>query len=341
MKREFELEQQLSSSQDTIVRLQRQLSQAKLKTDVYVRSVEEALSDAARGLKIKPVPAPAKVRRAKANEVAVAVLSDWQLAKKTPSYDTDACERRVALYGDKVLELTDIQRNDHAVPELRVWLLGDIVEGELIFPGQAHLIDSSLYRQVAVDGPRILCNFLRRMCANFEQVHVVGVIGNHGALGGRSRRDYNPESNADRMLYTFCEQLLVDQPNLSWAIPAARNERDWYAVDHIGEKRALLFHGDQIRGGFAGMPWYGFSKKVQGWANGAVNEEFDYAVCGHWHQPTSFVLNKKRVWVNGSTESDNTYAQEQLAAAGRPSQWLMFAHPKRGVTAEYCVWLDD
>jgi hypothetical protein len=46
--------------------------------------------------------------------------------------------------------------------------------------------------------------------------------------------------------------------------------------------------------------------------------------------------------VNGSTESDNTYAQEQLASSGRPSQWLYFVEPTRGrVTAEYCVYLDD
>ena len=44
-------------------------------------------------------------------------------------------------------------------------------------------------------------------------------------------------------------------------------------------------------------------------------------------------------WGAGSTESSNTYAQEWLASGGRPSQWLLFAD-ERGVTSEYCVYLD-
>ena len=102
-------------------------------------------------------------------------------------------------YADKILKLTDIQRSDHPVDECVVYALGDIVEGELIFPGQSHLIDASLYRQVTVDGPRILIDFLRRLLGHFTTVKVVWVIGNHGRLGGRSSRDYSLESNADRM----------------------------------------------------------------------------------------------------------------------------------------------
>jgi hypothetical protein len=52
-------------------------------------------------------------------------------------------------------------------------------------------------------------------------------------------------------------------------------------------------------------------------------------------------VNDIRLWVNGSTESYNTYAQEQLASMGRPCQYLLFAKPGQGVTAEYLVNLED
>src|SRR5262245_9286373 len=84
------------------------------------------------------------------------MLSDWHLAKRTASYNSDVCEQRIEAYADKVLRLTALQRSDHPVKHLRAYLLGDLLEDELIFPGQAHLIDASLYRQVMVDGPRIL-----------------------------------------------------------------------------------------------------------------------------------------------------------------------------------------
>ena len=79
-----------------------------------------------------------------------------------------------------------------------------------------------------------------------------------------------------------------------------------------------------------------------GWKSLAANglmEDFTHAVCGHYHTPTTMYINDTRVWVNGSTESYNTFAQEQLASMGRPSQFCLFVKPNKGVTAEYLVQL--
>lgn len=317
----------------------RNLEKAKAKTADLVAAVYQAARDGVAALAIPPVPKPPADRRQQGGETAIAVLSDWQLAKVTPSYSSETCEERMRVYGEKVLELTAIQRADHPVKHLRVYLLGDLVEGELIFPGQAHLIDASLYRQVTVDGPRILGTFLRRMAAYFESVHVVGVIGNHGSLGGRARRDYHPESNADAMMYEVTRLVTDDEPRITWAANVRPGERNWYAVDRVGDHGFLMFHGDQVKGGFAGFPWYGFAKKIQGWRMGAVPEGFDYALSGHFHTPVRMYVNGVTLWGNGSTESENTYAAEQLAASGEPCQWLLYVHPRHGVTAEYLVHL--
>lgn len=320
-------------------RLLAQLEKAKATREELVDAVYRAAKDAASGLVIPPVITPSADRRKGKPEVAVAVLSDWQLGKKTPTYTSEVCEARVQTYAAKVVSLAAIQRQDHPVRDVRVWLLGDLVEGELIFPGQAHRIDASLYRQVAVDGPRILAGFLRAMLAAFDRVEVTAVIGNHGAIGGPVRREMHPESNADQMLYRIVSQIVVDK-RLTWNIADPAGERGWYAIDRIGNYSALLFHGDQIRGGFAGFPFYGLAKKVWGWST-AIGEPFTDVALGHWHTPTRVTLNTVTARVNGSTESDNTYALENLAAAGRPSQWLLFVEPDAGrVTAEYLVNLD-
>lgn len=344
---EFTLAEQVDDLRQRLRRTLRKMEKQRLKNEVLVDAVYQAARDALATMTIPKVTPPKKDRRRKDEEVAVVQLSDWQLAKVTPTYSTKVCEERVRKLADKVCAITDVQRADHPVKELRVYVTGDIVEGELIFPGQSFLIDSSLYRQVTVDGPRILGDFLRRMLTHFEKVHVVAVIGNHGAIGGRSRRDHDPETNADRMMYRITQQLLASEDRLTWTIPdGGGGERNWYAVDRIGKYGAFLFHGDQIRGQL-GFPWYGTGKKVQGWANGSIPElrndgpvsEF---VFGHWHQAAIFPVNMLRVRCSGSTESDNTYAQENLAAAGRPSQWMWFVHPERTYpTADYCVWLDE
>lgn len=270
-------------------------------------------------------------------EVAVAVLADWQLAKVTPDYNSTVCEERIHTFAEKVIDLTNIQRADHPVKKIHVWALGDIVEGELIFPGQSFLIDGGIYRQVTVDGPRILRSFLNKMLENFDEVCFTGVIGNHGSLGGRARRDHDPETNADRMLYRIVSLMFEREPRISFNIPDGRGERNWYAVDVIGKYRALLCHGDQF-GSLSSF--YNFQKKAYGWKVGAIDEDFDDIYIGHFHTPTKMTFNTIQLRISGSPESTNTYAIESLAAVGQPSQQLLFVHPNKGiVTGEYTCWL--
>lgn len=304
--------------------------------DAVYRAVVDSMSE---DDKADPVKPPKRDRRSHSSEeVAVAVIADWQLAKITPDYDSSVCEERIDQFADKVVHLTNIQRADHPVRKIHVWALGDIVEGELIFPGQSFLIDGGLYRQVTVDGPRILKNFLVKMLENFEEVVFTGVIGNHGAIGGRGRRDHDPETNADRMLYRIMSLIFENEPRISFNIPDGRGEKHWYAVDKVGNYKSLLCHGDQFSGLSA---MHSFQKKVYGWKIGALGEDFDDVYLGHWHTPTKMTFNTIQVRVSGSPESTNTYAAESLAAIGRPSQPLMFVHPQKGiVTAEYNCWLD-
>lgn len=327
------------------LRLARQLAVAKLHSEELVAAVYQAASDAASALALTTatLPAASCAPTKTTPETALVVVSDLQLAKITATYNSDVCAERMQRYAEKIIAITNIQRTDHPIREARIYLLGDIVEGELIFPMQAHLIDASLYNQVMERGPKILSEFFSTLLAHFDTLHVVGVIGNHGQIGGQSRAAYNPTTNADRMLYRFVQAIFDKEPRITFHIPARERERDWYAVDYPHGPKGkgfLLFHGDQIRGGFAGFPFYGAAKKIWGWRSGAIAEPFDYAIFGHWHTPTRMTLNAVTAYCNGSSESSNTYAQEQLAACGRPTQLLLFSHPKRGVTAEYWVNLE-
>lgn len=270
-------------------------------------------------------------------ETAVAVFADWQLGKVTPTYNSDVLAERIELYTDKLIEITNIQRAHHNVDNLHVWFLGDIVEGEEIFPGQSHLIDSGLYRQVGVNGPEIISNFLRTALENFKHVHVTGVIGNHGAVGGRARKQHDPETNMDRLLYKIVEHIFRNEPRISFNIPDGKGERNFYAVDSIGNYNSLLIHGDQMP---APTSYYGYYKKVMGWKDGAIPEHFDDVFMGHYHQQFKMTIGSGLLRISGSPESHNTYAQEYFSSMSRPCQHLMYVHPENGVTSEYSIWLD-
>ena len=329
---------------DTNARLLKQIDKLKDKKADMVEAVFSGARDGMRTLEFPDITTPKLQHKPKTQtEICVPLLSDIQLAKRTPDYDTAVAEVRVRRYAEKIIKLTEIQRATHNVDKCAVLALGDIVEGELIFPGQSHLIDSSLYRQVTVDGPRIIHTFLSILLENFKEVEVYWVIGNHGALGGRSRRDYNPETNADRMLGKILQTMFAGEKRIKFIIPEGVDNH-WYTVARLGPKaKFFCFHGDNIRGTM-GVPFYGYNKKILGWkalASQGLMEDFTHAVCGHYHTPTSLYINDVRVWVNGSTESYNSYAQEQLASMGRPSQFCLFVKPTKGVTAEYLVNLEE
>lgn len=300
-------------------------------------AVYSAAFDAFSAFDLPKIKKPNFPRNSKIAETAVAVFADWQLGKVTPDYNSQVAARRIEQYTEKLLEITEIQRAHHPVKDLHVWLLGDIVEGEEIFPGQSHLIDSGLYRQVGVNGPEILSNFLATALENFEHVHVTGVIGNHGSVGGRNRRQYDPETNMDRLLYKIVSLVFNKEDRISFNIPDGRGERNWYAVDSIGNYSTLLIHGDQLPHPSSVSGYY---KRVLGWKDGAIPEHFDDVFMGHYHQQFKITIGSTVLRVSGSPESYNTYAQEYFNSMSRPCQHLMYIHPDNGITSEYSIWLD-
>jgi hypothetical protein len=299
--------------------------------------VYQAAYDAFSNFKLPKTVKPSFPSSNKVPETAVAVLADWQLGKITPSYNSEILAKRMEIYTEKLLEITEIQRSHHPVKNLHVWILGDIVEGEEIFPGQSHLIDSGLYRQVGINGPKILAKFLQTALENFERVHVTAVIGNHGAVGGRMRKSHDPETNMDRLLYKICDLIFDSEDRITFNIPDGKGERNWYAVDRIGSYSTLLIHGDQLPGPSSVNSYY---KKVMGWKDGAIPEGFDDVFMGHYHQQYKMTLGSTILRISGSPESYNTYAQEYFSSMSRPCQHLMFVHPENGVTSEYSIWLD-
>jgi hypothetical protein len=310
----------------------RQLYETKHKHADYIATVDEAVREAVGNITIAPVPQPFVKQGGFASgngeEYAVALLSDLQTGKLTPDYNSDVAAERVMRYARKIVDLANIQRKDHPVRKCVVPMLGDMIEGVDIFPGQQWLIDSTLYTQLFNTTPALLADFVRYLLANFDEVEVYAVDGNHGRIGRKGQ--YGPMDNADRMLYRILALLLRDEPRFSLHMTDPEGERNWYQVMELGNYSAMLIHGDQVRG-HSGFPWYGLGKKVNSWGSGGI-------MMGHYHQIGRIPLNQKAVWANGSTESSNTFAAECLAAQSDPAQWLLFIDPDKGrVTASYAV----
>jgi hypothetical protein len=331
----------LASSDETTEALRRalrKLDKANATKAELVAAVYQAAKDAASAMRIPPVKMPkdpnGKFRGTQAPaETAICLLADWQFGKVTPEYDSEVARARVLAYADKVVDIIGHVRRHHPVDEARIYLLGDLVEGELIFPGQAHRIDASLYRQV-FDGAELLAEVIRRIAFAVPSIAVRGVIGNHGDIGGRSRREMHPETNADAMLMNIARLHL---PGVDFPEPLVKGERAWHIVDEVKGRKWMLVHGNQIKGSSFGVPWYGFKNKALGWHS--TLGPFHYLASGHWHQQIRHDINGIQHFGAGSPESANTYAQEWLAGGGQQgSQYLIFQN-ERGLTSEWPIRL--
>lgn len=310
-----------------------------------VRSATAAFSS----MEPPPVVPPKADRRTKEEEVAVIMAADWQYGKMTPDYSSEVAQRRIMKYAERIQRLTDIQREDHPVKHAEYWLLGDLIEGEKIFPGQEHLIDASLVDQVVGSGAELLRNFLIAGLQTYETIHVKGVYDNHGRVG-RFKDSYHPDTNMSRVLYLVAQQWFeaIGEDRITFDIPRAlleSGEPGWYAISDIGGYRTLLIHGHQFKGGggISTLPYPGINKKILKWRDMAQDGQLPFfhdTACGHWHTHATLPIGTRTLRIAGSPESYNVYAQEWLAASDSPSQRMMFVHPDRQrVTNEYRIWL--
>jgi hypothetical protein len=320
-----------------LVHAQRDLLKAKDRTEHLVEVTQAAAFDAMIALgKVPPIVARPKDTRRSQGEHALWVMTDWQGAKRTTSYNTEVMRERVMRFTEKAVKITNMHRADHPVNDVTIAFGGDMVEGLFNFPTQAFEIDSTIFEQY-VNVSRLIVDVVRVALAEYHNVTVVAEWGNHGRIG--SKRDAVPRAdNFDRMCYELARQLLAGERRLKWEDCPEDVQRI-----EIGNYRALLLHGDEVgRNGFASPAT--IVGHVTKWQSGSYPWEFRDAYVGHYHTHMEWALPNGlgSVYQTGSTESDNRYAGVMLAASATPSQRLHFIDPQRGrVTAAYKVWLDE
>jgi hypothetical protein len=317
---------------------QRDLARQKRRTDDLVQATIRAAFDATLAQGPLPRPKPPKLRKVASGreEFALVHMTDWQGAKVTTTYNSEIMKERVGRFVEKTEEICSIQRTHHPVNDIGVLFGGDMVEGLFNFPTQPHEIDQTIFGQYVTVAQLIAASLLQ-YAASFETVKVWDEWGNHGRIG--SKRDAVPRSdNIDRMSYHLARALTAHEPRIQWREDAAE---DIVRVE-IGNYRALLLHGDEVgRNGFASRNT--IVQHVNRWRSGSYPWEFRDVYIGHYHThyEESMANGLGAIYGTGSTESDNRYAREQLAASAIPSQRLHFIDPEAGrVTSQYKIWLD-
>lgn len=324
----------------SLARTQAQLAKARAKVDDLVAATIEAAHDATIAMgPLTPTPAP-KMSTKDGLEVAIWDTGDWQFSKVTPSYNSNVAEQRVRQFVEKCTTITERVRMGTTVNDAVVIFGGDMVEGLFNFPTQPYDIDATLFEQY-VRVARLCVEVVKSALTVYEHVTVVPEWGNHGRIG--SKRDAVVRSdNVDRMCFELAKQLLENEPRLTWQDCPEDVQRL-----EVGNYRALVMHGDEFgRTGFVAPA--SFVQHVNRWRSGAYRVDGEpwpfndvYTHHNHTFGELPLANGEGSVFWNGSTESDNRYANIGMASTALPSQRLHFVDPDKGrVTAQYKIHLD-
>lgn len=317
------------------VALLRKMLEEERRRTRKLESVHKIVVDAAREilepLRIPTVVRPLKLKSPKKGgadaESQVLHLSDLQIGKTTATYSVERFEIEMEDLFTTTVELAEIMRSHHPVDELVIAANGDLVEGEQIFPGQAWVSQAPVIRQAA-RGAQILATKIAAIAPHYPKIRIKVTRGNHG----RGGKEWCELSNWDLVLGEFLRLLLADLPNVEVDVCEG-----WYESTEVKGKILMQTHGDRIRSG-GDTPFTAILKRGTNWI-ASIPGSFDVLVIGHFHNYAEFLWHQRSIFVNGSPESSNDYAESYMGMSSRPLQGVFFLHRRRGVTYRTPVYL--
>ena len=260
-------------------------------------------------------------------EIAVLVLSDLHVGKKTRWYDLKEAEKRLTNIVDKTLEIVNLHRNSYAIRELRILWVGDIVDGEQIYATQAHHIDGPILNQIFGFMP-VMVGQLSRLAQAFDLVRCHTVPGNHGRVGKKGD-NVHESSNWDNVCYEVMRYATANMKNVEWDVSP-----DWYNMVKIADQTVLMYHGHQIKMTM-NLPWYGVTTRVSRWAGTNRLKDFDIAVQGHFHTSSCLRWGNKTIFTNGTVVEGDEFALEVIGLESSQAQWLWGVRQGTGLTWQY------
>jgi len=262
-------------------------------------------------------------------EVALLLLSDLHIGKKTPTYNSSVFKERMVNLRKSMMSVVTGMRSIRPVNKLVIVMNGDIIDAESIYPSQSiDGIDAFIISQIFSTGLPALTEFVLYCAENFDKVDIHCVRGNHGKLNA-SKWSSSKTTNWDTVIYKALEALTVNQKNIKWNVVV----NDWKNYFKIFNYGFFHTHGDMIKS-YYNIPMYGMTRQSQRWANAFRDKiRLDYFLFSHFHSlNTGQRWNDLEIFVNGAFVTDDQFALEKMGVCSKAEQLIIGVHPKHGVT---------
>lgn len=269
-------------------------------------------------------------------ETAVLVISDVHIGKKTPKYDTRKAARVLESVAVKVQNIAQLLKNDYGFDEFVVIMLGDILDGSEIFPGQAAVQDIPNVLAQAVAAAHLFLPIIEAGVSVAGKVRICGVAGNHGRSGKNAAEAANWDIVCYQQLESLCKAIYKDK--VTFEINAPRIEKNsvkendlfWMKLVRVKNHYFLLHHGHRARN-VLGVPFYGIRQRALTWRS-AFPQRWKVLLHGHFHTFARMDFNDIIVLLNGTSVMHDTWALENFGMASVNRWWFFGVSNKFPIT---------
>lgn len=316
-------------------RLQADLTKERDKTGLLIAALETAMQK----YRISPVKVPKQERTYKTKEAQdfFALFSDSQIGEVVESeavqglssYNFKIFQRRLNNWVHSILKFRHQDKKALGLNKLVLNFLGDNVEGETIYRGQAFYIDINLFDQV-FEGSVKVAEAIRTLASVFPQIECYGICGNHGRPGKKG--EHHAKTNFDRFFYAFLSMALRDQTNVKFYT----SDGPFMIVRHHRHRIAMI-HGHEAQS-WMGIPYYGLDRvqmRLKGMFGGL---NINLLLCGDKHDPA---ILHEAIIMNGSFVGGSNFSINTLLLNSVPSQRIFYLDPEWGAHRHTSMWLDE
>ncbi len=274
--------------------------------------------------------------QAKREEVSILDISDIHLGmnnevfdsktgKKEITYNMKIFEKELENLQESVFQIHEILRNAYSLKELNIFLLGDIITNDRIFPEQTFEIEKVVGLQIW-DGVTYLTKFINNMLKIYEKINVVCVVGNHGRS---NPTHYNEpvQNNFEFFIYKTLQKQFANSKRVTIIVPDTRR----YIHEICGWKH-LIEHGDSLRGSSRNY----IEKQIKDLKLNVGG--FDVFHFGHFHRLEELEISDKViVKQNGCWISKDNYGFSKFKNYSIPKQHFFGCNKTRPETWSYKI----
>lgn len=236
-----------------------------------------------------------------------------------------------------VLAIVEKQRFEGPVDTFYLHLLGDLIEGCIIYAGQRQYLDRYNNGDSSVDQVLTMVDAIGTMLAtirpNFKKVTVASAWGNHGRTGTKADPSLGHD-NYDRLVALILQRICANL-DIDFVVP----EDDRYTVKSLGWVIGGI-HGHQLNSRGASLNM--MELPLLRWdAVQHFGVPLDVLVMGHRHHAASLDVQGIEIIQNAAMDGGSNWLKNTAGSSADPSQEFFFISEKYGIDSRHRIYLGE